>query len=114
MSLPMPCPSKSTSMETLERCPSSRPSTVTSTVARIGPSMPRTPQLRGGSTWVTSEVNTRWANPIRRVMRHLSPTAGVPLVSMCPVYDAVLPLGEPGRVGDVGEHLVGPAVDLHG
>jgi len=59
-------------------------STVTSTIARIGPSVPRTPQLIGGSMWVTSEVAGRSANPMRRAVTHLSPTAGGPFPSMCP------------------------------
>ena len=45
-------------------------STVRSTIARIGPSTPRTPQARGGSTCVTWEVDGRAAPPMRRVAGH--------------------------------------------
>jgi hypothetical protein len=47
---------------------------VTSTVARMGPSMPRTPHVLGASMWVSSEVTTRLAPPMRRVVRHFVPT----------------------------------------
>jgi hypothetical protein len=63
-------------------------STRTSTAARIGPSVPRTPQARGGSIWVSSEVDGRLAPPMRRVVTHFAPTAGVWAPSsgpsMCP------------------------------
>src|SRR5690348_52828 len=61
-------------------------STRTSTAARIGPSRPRTLQVLGGSMSTISEVDGRLAPPIRRVVTHFAPTAGVPLAvpSMCP------------------------------
>jgi hypothetical protein len=46
----MPYPAKSIVMVTLDRWSLSSGSTVTSTAARIGPSIPRTPQRWGGST----------------------------------------------------------------
>src|SRR5437764_6197520 len=83
--LPMPWPVKSTLMVSRER-ESVTGSTRTSTAARIGPSVPRTPQARGGSICTSSEVEGRLAPPIRRVVTHLAPTAGVPPSgpSMCP------------------------------
>jgi Sulfite exporter TauE/SafE len=64
-SLPMPRPWKLTAIVSRELV-SLRGSTVTSTVARMGPSMPRTPQVPGGSMWVISDVTTRLAPPMRR------------------------------------------------
>lgn len=43
-------------------CRFPRGSTVTLTTDRIGPSTPRTPQIRGGSRWVTSAVDGSSAN----------------------------------------------------
>jgi hypothetical protein len=55
---------------------------------RMGPSMPRTPQVLGGSICVSSAVDGRLAPPMRRVVTHFAPTAGVPVPSpgpsMCP------------------------------
>jgi hypothetical protein len=76
-SLPLPCPSKPTAMVSRELV-SVRGSTVTSTLARMGPSMPRTPHVLGASMWVSSEVTTRLAPPMRRVVRHFAPTCGGP------------------------------------
>src|SRR3954447_4629570 len=63
-------------------------STRTSTVARIGPSVPRTPHAFGGSMCVSSEMAGRLAPPIRRVVTHLAPTAAIEVrsagPSMCP------------------------------
>jgi hypothetical protein len=59
-------------------------STKTSTVARIGPSVPRTHQVLGGSMRVSSEVTGRLAPPMRRVVTHLVPTAGTPVPSAGP------------------------------
>src|SRR5690349_10289199 len=85
--LPMPWPVKSTLMVSRER-ESVTGSTRTSTAARIGPSVPRTPQAWGGSIWTSSDVDGRLAPPMRRVVTHLAPTAGVwaPSAgpSMCP------------------------------
>src|ERR1700726_3807981 len=85
--LPMPWPVKSTLMVSREREPVTG-STRTSTAARIGASGPRTPQVRGGSIWVSSEVDGRLAPPMRRVVTHFVPTAGVWVPpagpSMCP------------------------------
>jgi hypothetical protein len=53
-------------------------STVTSTVDRMGPSMPRAPHVRGGSIWVISEVTDRSAAPMCRVVKQRVPTAGGP------------------------------------
>jgi hypothetical protein len=74
---PMPWPMKSTAILT-RALDSVTGSTVTSTVARTGPSIPRTPQDRGGSTWVSTDVTVRSAPPIRRVVRHFAPTRGTP------------------------------------
>ena len=52
----MPWPVKSTLMVSREREPVTG-STRTSTAARIGPSVPRTPQARGGSISTSSEVD---------------------------------------------------------
>ena len=46
-SLPMPCPSNSSSILTRDCTPPSRGSTVTFTIARIGPSLPWPAQLVG-------------------------------------------------------------------
>jgi len=35
--------------------------------------------------WVTSETTGRFAPPMRRVVEHFVPTAGLPGVSMCPL-----------------------------
>jgi hypothetical protein len=84
---PMPWPANSTLMVSREREPVTG-STRTSTAARIGPSVPRTPQLLGGSMCVSSDVDGRLAPPMRRVVTHFAPTAGVPVpsarLSMCP------------------------------
>ena len=61
----MPWPVKSTLMVSREREPVTG-STSTSTAARIGPSMPRTPQVLGGSICTSSDVEARLAPPIRR------------------------------------------------
>ena len=76
-SLPMPCPSKPTAMVSRELV-SVRGSTVTSTVARMGPSMPCTPHVLGALMWVNSEVTARLAPPMRRVVRHFAPTCAGP------------------------------------
>ena len=51
---------------------------MTSTVARMGPSMPCTPHVLGASIWVSSEVTARLAPPMRRVVRHFVPTCAGP------------------------------------
>ena len=71
----MPWPVKSTLMVSREREPVTG-STRTSTAARIGPSMPRTPQVLGGSICTSSDMEARLAPPIRRVVTHFAPTAG--------------------------------------
>src|ERR1700730_1481466 len=85
--LPIPCPVKSTLMVSRER-ESVTGSTRTSPVARIGPSVPRTPQVLGGSMRVSSEVTGRLAPPMRRVVTHFVPTGGIWVLSaglsMCP------------------------------
>ena len=73
----MPCPSKPTAMVSRELVSVSG-STVRSTVARMGPSMPCTPHALGASTWVSSEVTVRFVPPMRRVVRHFAPTRGGP------------------------------------
>src|SRR5579859_878708 len=78
--LPMPWPVKSTLMVSREREPVIG-STRTSTAARIGPSVPRTLQVRGGSMSTSSAVDGRLAPPMRRVVTHFAPTAWP---SMCP------------------------------
>src|SRR5580692_9290624 len=100
--LPMPWPVKSTLMVSRDREPVTG-STRTSTAARIGPSVPRTPQARGGSICTSSDVDGRLAPPMRRVVGQ---------AVHVPVHHALLPLAEPGRVGGVGEDLRGRAVDL--
>jgi hypothetical protein len=50
--------------------------TVRSTMARIGPSMPRPPHVVGGLMRTTSEVLDRFAPPMRRVVRQCVPTGG--------------------------------------
>jgi len=86
-SLPMPYPVKSTLMVSRDR-ESVTGSTWTSTTARIGPSVPRTPQVSGGLNRTSSEVDGRSAPPMRRVMTHFAPTpAGWAVLSgltMCP------------------------------
>jgi len=72
---PIPWPSKSTEMVSRDRVSVSG-STMTSTVARIDPSMPCTPQVLGGSTWVSSELDGRLAPPMRRVVEHSAPNSG--------------------------------------
>ncbi len=83
----MPWPVKSTLMVSREREPVTG-STRTSTAARIGPSVPRTAQVFGGSMCTSSDVDGRLAPPMRRVVTHFAPTAGVPVPlagpSMCP------------------------------
>src|SRR2546430_1105523 len=71
----MPWPVKSTLIVSREREPVTG-STRTSTAARIGPSVPRTPHARGGAICTSSGVAGRRAPPIRRVVTHLAPTAG--------------------------------------
>ena len=73
----MPCPSKLTAMVSRELV-SVRGSTVTSTLARMGPSMPRTPHVLGASMWVSSAVTARLAPPMRRVVTHFVPTCAGP------------------------------------
>ncbi len=72
----MPWPVKSTAMVRRDRW-AVRGSTVRSTMALMGPSMPRTPHVLGGLMWVTSDVLGRLAQPMRRVVRHRVPTVGV-------------------------------------
>ena len=74
-SLPMPYPVKSTLMVSRDRA-SVTGSTWTSTTARIGPSVPRTPQVSGGLNRTSSEVEERSAPPMRRIMTHFAPTPG--------------------------------------
>ena len=115
--LPMPWPVKSTLMVSLDR-ESVTGSTRTSTVARIGPSVPRTPQVRGGSMCESSEMTWRLAPPMRRVVTHFVPTCGSWAPSagrvQVPAFHAFLPLAEQGRVGGAGEDLGGRAVDFGG
>lgn len=80
----MPWPSKSTAMVSLDRV-SVSDSTVRSTVARIGPSIPWTPQVLGGSICVTAEVDDRFFPPMRRVVEQRAPTCGVPEWSIRPL-----------------------------
>jgi len=80
----MPCPSNSSSILTRDRAPVSSGSTVTSTIARIGPSMPCTAQLLGGSSLTSSEADSRSTPPIRRVIVHFEQTVGVLPPSMLP------------------------------
>jgi hypothetical protein len=49
-------------------------STVTSTAAGIGPSMPRTLHVRGVSTCTSCDVDARSAPPMRRTEMHRAPT----------------------------------------
>ena len=77
-SLPIPCPSNSSSIVTRDRALSSRGSTLPFAIPLIGPSTPRTAQLLGGLT-VTSEVIVRSPRPIRRVRVTLEPPPGGPL-----------------------------------
>lgn len=56
-----------------------------------GPSTPRTPHLLGGSTWTTSAVTGRLANPMRRVVRHRSPTFGASGVSGVSIVPSTTP-----------------------
>ena len=73
---PIPWPSKSSANVTRDRAPPSSASTVTVAPGRIGPSTPRTAQLRGGLSSVTSWVIVRSTPPIRRVVVNLAPTPG--------------------------------------
>src|SRR5215208_1003299 len=75
-SLPIPSPSKSSSIVTRDRTPSLRGSTVYLTDSLIGPPAPRAVQLLGGSISVSSEVVVRTAPPISRVVVYLEPTPG--------------------------------------
>ena len=63
----MPWPVKSTEMVNRDRS-AVNGSTVRSTIARMGPSVPRTPQVFGGSMWSITDVLVRLAPPIRRVV----------------------------------------------
>ena len=56
----------------------------------------------------SSDVEARFVPPIRRVVTHFVPTAGVCAVVGAvhvPVYHAFLPFAEPARVGGVSEDL---------
>ncbi|HEY1821800.1 MAG TPA: hypothetical protein VGG83_17905 [Trebonia sp.] len=75
-------------------------STTTSTVARIGSSVPRTPQVLGGSMWGSSEVIWRLLPPMRRVVTHFCARRGQGAVVgrvQVPAFDAFLPLGKRDR-----------------
>src|SRR5207244_12474179 len=80
-------------------------STVTSTIAWMRPSMPRTPQ----SPWRIDVGDLRGDGPVgkadatRREAVVAHAVWPVPLHVAC--HDAVLPLDKAGRVGDVVEHL---------
>jgi hypothetical protein len=113
MSLPIPCPSESTSTETLKRRSSSRPATRTPSGARICPSMPRTPPGAGRVDVGALGSGHPPGEPDSAGREALSPAAGVPLVSMRPLTTP-FSLGEASRVGHVGEHLVRPPVHLCG
>jgi hypothetical protein len=73
-SLPIPWPSKSSAIVTRDRVLPLRGSTVTCTIALIGPSIPRMAQLLGGLIAVISGVIFRSAKPMRRVVMHFAPT----------------------------------------
>ena len=79
---PMLWPVKSTLMVRRD-LESATGSTRTSTAARIGRSMPRTPQVRGGSICTSSDVHGRLAPPMRRLVTHLATTAGVWALADC-------------------------------
>ncbi len=73
-SLPIPCPVKSTAIVTRERDPSASGSTLTETIALIGPSMPRSAHRRGGSHSVILVFTVRSRPPIDRTVVHVEPT----------------------------------------
>jgi hypothetical protein len=81
-SLPIPWPSKSSAIVTLERMPPSSGSTVMSALGLNGPSTPRTDQVLGGLIWVISCVVVCSTRPIRRVVVNLVPTPAGRPVSM--------------------------------
>jgi len=82
--LPIPCPAKSSSIVSRDRAPSASGSTVTTTIARIGPSTPWSAHRRGGSYSVISVVTSRSRPPMLRVVVHLDPTCVIG-PSSCPL-----------------------------
>ncbi len=91
--MPTPCPQKSTAIVSRELV-SVRGSTVTSTVARMGPSIPRTPHVRSASMWVSSEVAARLAPPMRRVVNALRARLHGAGSGQVTVDDTLLPFAE--------------------
>jgi len=85
-------------ISTLERA-SAMGSTVTSTLARMGPSMPRTAHVLGGSKWVTSAIAGRLANPMPLVVTQRAPGAWTAGPSMWPSTTPFC--HSPKRVGSV-------------
>ncbi|HKB51693.1 MAG TPA: hypothetical protein VKC63_09705, partial [Solirubrobacterales bacterium] len=62
-------------------------STVASTMARMGPSIPAHPRVLGASMHTISEVTGRAAKPVLLVLTHRAPRSGTRLVHP-PVDDA--------------------------
>lgn len=87
-SFPIPWPAKSSSIVSRDRDLSASGSTVTATMALLGPSMPRSAHRCGGSYSVISVVTSRSRPPILRMVVHLEPTRVVdasvwPLTAPC-------------------------------
>jgi hypothetical protein len=79
--------------------------------ARIGPSIPRKPTTCGGSNAVISEVAATVFGPSFRRWTTRVPTEA-PLGLDRDGDEAILPLGLPREVGDVGEDILRAASDL--
>jgi hypothetical protein len=76
-SFPIPWPVKSRTIVTRDPESPERASTDTFTIARIGPSIPRSAQRRGGSYSVISVVTSRSRPPMFRTVVHREPTVVV-------------------------------------
>ena len=108
----MPCPVKSIVTLTLDRSLPSSGSTVTLTAARIGPSTP--PVTPGGGRADVGDFGGHGTlgEPYPSGGEVLVPDRWGTVALHAPIYDAVLPFHEPGRIGDVGEDFCGWAVHL--
>jgi hypothetical protein len=92
---PIRWPVKSRSIVTRDPESPERASTDTFTIARIGPSTPRSGQRRGGSYSLISVVTSRTRPPIFRTVKHREPTVVVavsrrPRTTPCCHSDMVL------------------------
>ena len=103
-SFPIPWPVKSRTIVTRDPEAPERASTDTFTMARIGPSTPRSAQRRGGSYSVISVVTSRSRPPIFRTVVHREPTVVVGVSRRPPQY-SLLPFGHGGWIDNVCEEL---------